>query len=231
MSNSDALYDHSFGAIEAAIRETVRGRAFLEDFAKRVRQSDTLTVLAMIARLERWCQEQAIRLTEIERRGVTFESQTTEGGSSLSLIGCDEAFVPMVDRTSTVFFANGSDMLPGTSGLSGTSSDSATNIASVEMAAACSLEPTERIEFLSNTLSDLDTRVNELRRVSDSFSNSNFAASDICNSIVVGAVDDDTAMTCASNTTEEKIQRPLENELLDEIAKALGLAEQNVRDV
>jgi hypothetical protein len=52
-----ALDDH--GPIEAVIKETARGRAFLTEYARRVRQSDTLTLLALVGRLERVCQELA----------------------------------------------------------------------------------------------------------------------------------------------------------------------------
>jgi hypothetical protein len=57
---------HDLGAIEAAVRETARGRAFLANYAKRVQQSDTLTMLAMLGRLERVADELASRLTELE---------------------------------------------------------------------------------------------------------------------------------------------------------------------
>jgi hypothetical protein len=49
--------------IEAVIKETARGRAFLTEYARRVRQSDTLTLLALVGRLERVCQELAGHLT------------------------------------------------------------------------------------------------------------------------------------------------------------------------
>ena len=61
----DSAHNHDFGAIEAAVKETARGRAFLADYAKKVRQSDTLTLLAMIGRLERWCEQQTARIEEI----------------------------------------------------------------------------------------------------------------------------------------------------------------------
>jgi hypothetical protein len=51
------MLDH--GPIEAVIKETARGRAFLTEYARRVRQSDTLTLLALVGRLERVCQELA----------------------------------------------------------------------------------------------------------------------------------------------------------------------------
>ena len=55
-----------FGAIEAAVKETARGRAFLASYARRVQQSDTLTMLAMLARLERLSDELGSRITELE---------------------------------------------------------------------------------------------------------------------------------------------------------------------
>ncbi|MGP9813801.1 hypothetical protein ACTZWT_20010 [Rhodopseudomonas sp. NSM] len=62
---SDAQYQ-DFGAIEAAVRETARGRAFLASFARRVQQSDTLTLLTMLGRLEQVSQDLALRLAELE---------------------------------------------------------------------------------------------------------------------------------------------------------------------
>ena len=79
MPNSTGEHDHHFGAIEAAIRETARGRAFLADYARKVRQSDTLTMLATIARLERWCADQATRLAELERRDQASGGGPPEG--------------------------------------------------------------------------------------------------------------------------------------------------------
>lgn len=67
MPNSSDAHDYDLSAIEAAVKETARGRAFLASYARRVRQSDTLTMLAMIARLERWCQGQAARFAELDR--------------------------------------------------------------------------------------------------------------------------------------------------------------------
>jgi hypothetical protein len=57
MSKSSQL-DDDYGAIEAAISETPRGRAFLIEYARRVRQSDIMTMLASLARLERVCDNQ-----------------------------------------------------------------------------------------------------------------------------------------------------------------------------
>ncbi len=55
-----------FGAIEAAVKETARGRAFLANYARRVQQSDTLTMLAMLGRLERLSDDLASRIAELE---------------------------------------------------------------------------------------------------------------------------------------------------------------------
>jgi hypothetical protein len=100
MPNSSCVHDHHFGAIEAAIRETARGRAFLADYAGKVRQSDTLTMLATIARLERWCADQAVRLAELERRDQTVGHRPAEdqarfvpalrGGPAALMIGREE---------------------------------------------------------------------------------------------------------------------------------------------
>lgn len=62
---SDAQHQ-DLGAIEAAVKETARGRAFLANYAKRVQQSDTLTMLAMLGRLERMADELAARIVELE---------------------------------------------------------------------------------------------------------------------------------------------------------------------
>ena len=71
MPNPPQVYDHNYAPIEVAIKQTSRGRAFLAEYARRVRQSDTLTLLAMIGRLERVCQDLAVRLAEPD---VTIES-------------------------------------------------------------------------------------------------------------------------------------------------------------
>ena len=49
---SDRLSGHDFELIESAVKETERGRWFLDEYARRNRQADTERVLAAIARLE-----------------------------------------------------------------------------------------------------------------------------------------------------------------------------------
>lgn len=85
--------DQSYGAIEAAVKETARGRAFLIEYARRIRQSDTITLLALIEKLERWCGEQAVRLAEFESRmpgiapGPLVQSAVSDGhGTALQRV-------------------------------------------------------------------------------------------------------------------------------------------------
>src|SRR5882724_13285671 len=83
--SSGAPPDHDMGAIEAVVKETARGRAFLAYYARKMRQSDTLTMLAMIGRLERWCHDQAARLTELEGNDLVFGDRAPEGHAHLAL--------------------------------------------------------------------------------------------------------------------------------------------------
>src|SRR5882724_8480777 len=83
--SSGAPPDHDMGAIEAVVKETARGRAFLAYYARKIRQSDTLTMLAMIGRLERWCHDHAARLTEFEGHDLVFGDRAPEGHANLAL--------------------------------------------------------------------------------------------------------------------------------------------------
>jgi hypothetical protein len=60
------ISDYNLSAIEATIRATARGRAFLAGYARRVRRSDTMTLLAMLNRLEQLCRDQAVRIAELD---------------------------------------------------------------------------------------------------------------------------------------------------------------------
>src|SRR6266566_9655787 len=85
MPKSSDAPDHDLGAIEAVVNETAQGRAFLAYYARKIRQSDTLTMLAMIGRLERWCHDQAARLTELEGHDLVFGHRAPEGHANLAL--------------------------------------------------------------------------------------------------------------------------------------------------
>jgi chemotaxis regulatin CheY-phosphate phosphatase CheZ len=52
-ANKQGLSEEDYGAIEAAVMETSRGRWFLAEYARRNRQADTSSVLDAIGRLER----------------------------------------------------------------------------------------------------------------------------------------------------------------------------------
>ncbi|UZE48025.1 hypothetical protein ONR75_24710 [Rhodopseudomonas sp. P2A-2r] len=75
MSTASDAQHQGFLAIEAAVKETARGRAFLANYARRVQQSDALTALAMLGRLERLSDELASRLVELEAGKVFRASQ------------------------------------------------------------------------------------------------------------------------------------------------------------
>lgn len=83
MSTATDAQHQDFGAIEAAVKETARGRAFLAYFARRVQQSDALTALAMLGRLERLSDELASRLLELESGKIFLASPAAPSGASL----------------------------------------------------------------------------------------------------------------------------------------------------
>jgi hypothetical protein len=83
---SDAQFG-DLGAIEAALKETARGRAFLADYARRVQQSDTLTILAMLGRLERVSDDLASRLAELEGAEVPLYSEPALSAAARSQPG------------------------------------------------------------------------------------------------------------------------------------------------
>jgi hypothetical protein len=148
MPNSTGEDDHHFGAIEAAIRETARGRAFLTDYARKVRQSDTLTMLATIARLERWCADQAARLAELERR-----DQASGGRPPQSQAG----FGPTLHRDPAPMIGHG-EQAP---------IDAAEVIQSVDggsVASDLSREVRGRIEHLASAFCDFDRKAAEVSR-------------------------------------------------------------------
>jgi hypothetical protein len=78
------MRDRNFGPIEAAIKETARGRAFLAEYARRVRDSDTLTLLAMVQRLERVCQDLSVRRVEFDEHAAESGSRAVENSSRLA---------------------------------------------------------------------------------------------------------------------------------------------------
>jgi hypothetical protein len=82
MPNPADTSDRDFGSIEVAIKETARGRAFLAEYARRVRDSDTLTLIARVRRLERVCQD--LSVCRFDEHAVESASRMVENSSVLA---------------------------------------------------------------------------------------------------------------------------------------------------
>ncbi len=219
MPKSSGVPDHDLGAIEAVVKETARGRAFLAYYARKIRQSDTLTMLATIGHLERWCHDQAARLTELEGYDLVFADRAPEGHANLAL------------------------------GLNGESSDGHRDVslhanhdsASAERAnekAECEIagvrngrEAVDRIEHLANTFRDFDRRTADLTSRCSATGQFTYARpSTLVASVDVG-MGTMIAHSAASDAREpfsphaaDKTHRS-EEDILDDIAKALGTVE------
>jgi hypothetical protein len=239
MPNSSGAHDPNFGAIEAAIKETARGRAFLADYARRVRQSDTLTMLAMIGRLERWCQDQAVRLVELERRDRVFGDRAREAHTSLTPSLRGEPVEQMIGRTEASLHANYLDVLAVTvcdqdsAPVGGASDGAGGELAGVRQ----SREAMDRIEHLANAVDDFDRRATDVTGrccATGQFTNAvpfalvasvdNGAGAMVSHSAAPGPRGrfsvDAVAKTPLDKTPLDKT--PLEEAVLDGIAKALG---------
>ena len=71
----------TYEAIEAAVKETARGRAFLAEHALRARQSDTAKVMAAIERLEQYWLSKNITNGQEEFRARSSELPLVRTGS------------------------------------------------------------------------------------------------------------------------------------------------------
>jgi hypothetical protein len=229
MPNSSGAHDHNFGAIEAAVKETARGRAFLADYARKVRQSDTLTLLAMIGRLERWSREQAVRLAELEGRDPAFGDRAPEGHASLALGHRREPTEQTIGPGEASLHANHLDVLAVTvcdqdaASVDRTSDDGMDETASVRQ----NREAMDRIQHLANGLRDIDRRTADLtgrRRTTGQ-------GTDVGPSALVASVDNGMGAMISYSAAPEARGRswntadrthPLEEDVLDGIAKALG---------
>jgi hypothetical protein len=58
----EGMSEHDYGAIEAAVMETVRGRWFLAEYAQRIRASEVRQMLDAVARLERAVLSQPVEI-------------------------------------------------------------------------------------------------------------------------------------------------------------------------
>jgi hypothetical protein len=230
MANSSDAHDHNFGAIEAAVKETARGRAFLADYARKVRQSDTLTILAMIGRLERWCQDQAVRLAEIEGHDLMIAGRAPEDHASLAPILRDQTTKQMIGRGESSLHASRFDVLAVTASdqespsLESTGDDTADEIIGVDRSG----EAMDRIEHLANTFRDFDRRVADLAghyRVAVQFKHTGLPApvASVGNgmaTMISHSAAPDAKWRLSSDIADKT--HPLEEDVLDGIAKALG---------
>jgi hypothetical protein len=217
MPKSSGGPDHDMGAIEAVVKETARGRAFLAYYARKIRQSDTLTMLAMIGRLERWGHDHAARLTELEGHDLVFGDRAPEGHLALGLNGESsgghrDASLHADQDSASAERAN---------------EEAECEIASVRNAG----EAVDCIEHLANTFRDFDRGTADLT--------SRYSATDqftyIGPSTIVASVDAGMGILIAhpaasdareqfSPYTADKTHRS-EEDILDDIAKVLGTVE------
>ena len=217
--SSGAPPDHDMGAIEAVVKETARGRAFLAYYARKIRQSDTLTMLAVIGRLERWCHDQVARLTELEGHDPAFGDRAPEGHANLALGLNGESSGGHRDVS---FHANQDSA----------SAERANEEAECEIASVRDgCEAVDRIEHLANTFRDFNRGTADLT--------SRYSATGqftyIGPSTLVASVDAGMGTMIAhpaasdareqfSPRTADKTHRS-EEDILDDIAKALGKVE------
>jgi hypothetical protein len=213
MPNSSCSRDHDFGAIEAAIRETARGRAFLADYARKVRQSDTLTMLATIARLERWCTDQAVRLAELERRDQAAGHRPPEDQARFVPALRGEPAAPMIGR------GEGDPVLVGE-----VIGDEGHETAALDQR----LEVRGRIEHLASAFCDFDRRaadVTRYRRSTGAVADAGTPASVAPPEGGVGALIPHAAPSGPRGGLLHDggdRQYAIEENVLDDIAKALG---------
>ena len=219
MPKSSDAPDHDLGAIEAVVKETALGRAFLADYARKMRQSDTLTMLAVIGRLERWCHDQAARLTELEGHDLEFGDRALEGHANLAL-GLNGA--SSGGHRDVSLHANQDSA----------SAERANEEAECEIASVRNgREAVDSIEHLANAFRDFDRTTADLTsRCSATGQFTYVRPSTLVASVDVGmgtmiahpAASD--AREQFSPRTADKMHRS-EEDILDDIAKALGTVE------
>jgi hypothetical protein len=232
MPNSLGAHDQNFAAIEAAVKETARGRAFLADYAKKIRQSDILTMLALIARLEQWSRDQDIRLAEFEGCNPAFGNQRPEvrDGPPMGMPG--RSTEQTTEREEALRRSHDSDVLmtPALDQDLASTNKKSNDAASEMIGVPHDCEAKDRIEGLAKALCDRDQRIADL--TNRHWANDKFT--DERRSTLIASADDRTEETLshsvASHPTDKFLRGtavktpPAEEDVLDGIAKALATA-------
>jgi len=213
MPKSSGAPDHDMGAIEAVVKETARGRAFLAYYARKIRRSETLTMLAMIGRLEHWCHDHAARLTELEGHDPVFGDRAPEGHANLALGPNGESSGGHRDAS---LHANQDSA----------SAERANEEAECEIASVRNgREAVDCIEHLANTLRDFNrgtSRYSATGQFTHIGPSTPVASVDAGTMIAHPAASD--AREQFSPHTADKTHRS-EEDILNDIAKALGTAQ------
>jgi hypothetical protein len=227
MPTSPVVHDLNLGAIETAVKETARGRAFLTEYARKVRQSDTLTMLALIGRLERWSENQDIRLAELEGRDTAFRNQRPEvhAGAAVGLLGTATGHTT---GSGEVPFRSGHLDVPTATVCDqesvsvGQKSNDGGGIISIPQSRGAK----DRIEDLANALRDRDRRIADLTHgAADQLPDEGLSA-------LVAPVDDGMSLALPHSAASDAMGRfspdtatktpPREQDVLEGIARALG---------
>ena len=219
MPKSSGVPDHDLGAIEAVVKETARGRAFLAYYARKIRQSDTLTMLATIGRLERWCHDQAARLTELKGHDLEFGERAPEGHAHLALGLNGESSGGHRDVS---LHANHDSASAGRA-----NEEAECEIAGVRNGR----EAVDSIEHFANTFRDFDRRTADLTSccsATDQFTyvrpSTLVASVDVgMGTMIAHSAASDAREQCSPHAADRT--HPSEEDILDDIAKALGTVE------
>lgn len=217
MPNLSDAFDYELSAIEAAIKETARGRMFLASYARRVRQSDTMTLFAMLNRLERLCQDQAVRFAELDGRSPMAPGEMPvagwQGGMGVEGIAGGEP------RSDSSEVSNPTDEFGDRRSVTDVGNHDIEQHSTVEFS---SREVMRRLEKLATTLSELDRRTTDLAVRLDGADNLS-----PCKATVHSAPGHDECTIVASSGRGSRASTGEENQthetnVLDGIAKALG---------
>lgn len=211
MPVSRDVSDYNLSAIEATIRETAPGRAFLANYARRIRRSDTMTLLAMFNRLEQLCRDQAVRVAELDGSGAFIAKDNAlvagrQDGTN------DRNIQNVLERSDTRRSSN----FPKEFGVTNSTDP---HVEQEDPSAFSNREAMRRLEELAATISELDRRTTDLVARLDQGIGSSIAAID-------HPVQDDQekrqTIASAERSPLDKKVPAQEANILDEIAKALS---------